>query len=127
MRGPGVIPVAAIAATSLPRRPDPCILNEAIPLFYIGQNLDGVWVALDTNGQIGGIFLRKQSALSFANRNADPWGCATMHLSERFELDIGNKGNLLIAHLATTKRVLRRLVTKLPFFTSTATRRNTRM
>lgn len=124
MCGLGVIPVAATAATGLPQRPDPSILNEAIPLFYIGQNLDGFWVARDANGQVGGIFLRKQSALNFANRNADPWGCATMFLSERLELDIENKGNPLVAHFANTKRVLTRLVTKLTFFIGVATRRD---
>jgi hypothetical protein len=117
----------AVAATGLPPRPDPSILNEAIPLFYVGQNLDGFWVARAADGQVGGIFLRKQSALNFANRNADPRGCATMYPSERFELDIENKGNPLIAHVATTKRALRRLVMKLPFFIGAAPRRNKRL
>ena len=127
MCGLGEIPAATVAATGLPQRPDPSILNEAIPLFYVGQNLDGFWVARDADGQVGGIFLRKQSALNFANKNADPWGCATIYPSERFELDIENKGNRLIAHVATTKRALRRLMTKLPFFIGTAPQRNKRV
>ena len=124
MSGPNVIPVAATVATGLPQRPDPRILNDAIPLFYIGRNLDGFWVARDADGKVGGIFLRKQSALNFAKRNADPWGCATMFLSERFELGIENKGNPLVAHIATTKGVLTRLLTKLTHFIGAATRRD---
>jgi hypothetical protein len=37
--------------------------------------------------------------LSFARRNSQPGGCATIFLSERFELDLENKGNPLIAQL----------------------------
>jgi hypothetical protein len=44
--------------------------------------------------------LLKQSALKFAHRSAQPAGCATMFLSERFELDIENKSNPLVAPLA---------------------------
>ena len=124
MRGPGVISVAATVAPGLPQRPDPRILNDAIPLFYIGRNLDGFWVTRDADGTVGGIFLRKQSALNFAKRNADSRGCATMFLPERFELGIENKGNPLVAHIATTKRVLTRLLTKLTHFIGAATRRD---
>src|SRR5258705_3962205 len=49
--------------------------------------------------RIGGLFLLKNSALSFARRNSWPAGCATILLSERFELDLENKGNPLIAQL----------------------------
>ena len=54
--------VRPASATRLPQRPDPSILSEAIPLFFIGQNRDGFWVARDADGRVGGIFLLKQSA-----------------------------------------------------------------
>ena len=93
----------------LPPRPDPEVLSEAIALFFIGQNEDGFWVAREADGRIGGIFLRKLSALRFANRSAQTGGCATMFLSERFELDVENKGNPLVARLAGARRIVLRL------------------
>ena len=95
--------------TKLPPRPSSEILSEAIPLFFIGRNEDGFWVARESDGRIGGIFLRKRSALRFANRSAQPGGCAIMFLSERLELDVENKGNPLVAHLAAAKRIVSRL------------------
>jgi hypothetical protein len=126
VRGPSLILPADLAATTeLPHRPDPSILNDAIPLFYIGRNRDGFWVARDADGRVGGIFLRKQSALKFANRNAQPAGCAIMYLSEIFELDIENEGNPLAACLGPAMRVLTRLVSRLTsFIIGTATRRD---
>src|ERR1700681_4300153 len=78
---------------------DPGIVNEAIPAFFIGRNKEGFWVARDARGRIGGIFLLENSALSFARRNSRPAGCATIFPSERFELDLENKGNPLAAQL----------------------------
>jgi hypothetical protein len=78
---------------------DPGVVSEAIPAFFIGRNEDGFWVAREVKGRIGGLFLLKNSALSFARRNSQPGGCATIFLSERFELDLENKGNPLIAQL----------------------------
>src|ERR1039458_160483 len=80
--GPTRQPVVPTAATRLPQRPDPSILSEAIPLFFIGRNKDGFWVALDADGSVGGIFLLKHSALRFANTNTQPRGCATMFVEE---------------------------------------------
>jgi hypothetical protein len=105
-----VAPVEPATATRPPQRPDPSILSEAIPLFFIGQNRDGFWVARDVEGRVGGIFLRKQSALKFADKNAPPVGCAKLFLSGHFELDIENKGNPLVVRLGAVKRVLKRLV-----------------
>lgn len=87
---------------------DPDILNETIPAFFIGRNKEGFWVARDVNAQIGGIFLLENSALSFAKRNSGAAGCATIYLSERFELDLENRGNPLIAQLGTVIPFLRR-------------------
>jgi len=61
---------------------DPGIVNETIPAFFIGRNMEGFWVARDINGQIGGIFLLENSAVSFARMHSRPAGCATIYLSE---------------------------------------------
>jgi hypothetical protein len=92
---------------------DPGIVSEAIPAFFIGRNREGFWVARDVKGRIGGIFLLENSATSFARRNSRPAGCATIYPSERFELDLENNGNPLVAPLASlmrmTMRPLRRI------------------
>ena len=88
---------------------DPGIVNETIPAFFIGRNMEGFWVARDANGQIGGIFLLENSALSFARSNSRPEGCATIYPSERIELDLENKGNPLVGQLASLKRLVMRL------------------
>jgi hypothetical protein len=75
-----------------PRRPNLHVLNEAIPLFYICQNRHGFWVARDAEGRTGGLFLRKQSALRFAQRQGAT-GCAIMQINGPAELDIANQGN----------------------------------
>jgi hypothetical protein len=77
------------ATIAAPFRPlDPDIVSEAIPAFFIGRNKAGFWVARDVNGRVGGIFLRENSALSFARKHSGAAGCATVYLSERFELDL---------------------------------------
>jgi hypothetical protein len=87
---------------------DPGIVNETIPGFFIGRNKQGFWVARDVNGRIGGIFLFENSAVAFAKRNSQPTGCATIFLSERFELDLNNSGNPLIGHLGSLMRLTSR-------------------
>ena len=84
------------------------IVNEAIPAFFIGRNTDGFWVARDARERLGGIFLLENSALAFARRNSRPAGCATIFLSERFELDLENNGNPLIAQLGWLKHLAMR-------------------
>src|SRR5258706_15935133 len=100
---------AAIAVTAQFQPLDPGIVNDAIPAFFIGRNKEGFWVARDVNGQIGGIFLLESSALSFARRNSRSAGCATIFPSRRFELDLENNGNRLVAHLASLMRLAMRL------------------
>lgn len=90
-----------MAATAQFQPLDPGIVNGAIPAFFIGRNKEGFWVARDVKGQIGGIFLLENSALSFARRNSRPAGCATIFPSERFELDLENKGNPLAVLLGS--------------------------
>jgi hypothetical protein len=65
-------------------------------------------VARDAKGQIGGIFLLENSALSFARRNSGPGGCATIFPSERIELDLDNRGNPLVAPLGWLRRLAAR-------------------
>ena len=64
---PASLPTDRPATVTAQFRPlDPGIVNETIPAFFIGRNKEGFWVARDVNGQIGGIFLLENSALSFA-------------------------------------------------------------
>jgi hypothetical protein len=83
---------AAKVSRKFPRRPNLHVLNDAIPLFYICQNRQGFWIARDAEGRTGGLFLRKQSALRFAQRQSAT-GCAIMQLNEPSELDLANQGN----------------------------------
>jgi hypothetical protein len=84
---------------SFPRRPDADVLSKSIPLFFIGRNRNGLWIAREAEGRTGGVFLSKQSALHFAQRNSAPVGCATMFLAEPIELDTENLGNPLVRWL----------------------------
>jgi hypothetical protein len=96
----GTLPAVEPATVAAQFRPlDPGVVSEAIPAFFIGRSKEGFWVAREVKGRIGGLFLLKNSALSFARRNSQPGGCATIFLSERFELDLENKGNPFIAQL----------------------------
>src|SRR4029077_11600185 len=67
------------------------ILNASIPAFFIGRDKDGFWLARDTEGRIGGLFLLESSALAFARRHAWPSPCATVFSSEVLELDVENQ------------------------------------
>lgn len=84
---------ASTTATQLPRRPDASALSEAIPLFYIGRNKNGLWVVREAEGRSGGLFFLKQSAVHFARRQSEPAGCAMMFLDEPIELDIADQGS----------------------------------
>src|ERR1700722_14077396 len=80
------------AVVNFPHRPDASIINESIPLFYIGQNKKGRWVVREAEGRSGGLFLFKQWAVHFARRQSEPFGCAIMFLAEPIELDIDSQG-----------------------------------
>jgi len=84
---------------SFPHRPDASVLGKAIPLFFIGRNKNGLWVAREVEGRMGGVFLLKQSALHFVQRKSAPVGCATMFLAGPLELDTENLGNPLVRWL----------------------------
>jgi hypothetical protein len=95
---------------------DPGIVSETIPAFFIGRNMEGFWVARDAKGQIGGIFLLRDSAVSFAKRNSPPTGCATIFPSEKIELDLDNRGNPLVAPLGWLKHLAKRCRQRLVAF-----------
>ena len=100
------LPVKKPPSVTAQFRPlDAGIVNEAIPAFFIGRNKAGFWVARDAKGQIGGIFLLENSALSFARENSRPAGCATIFPSESFELDLENNGNPVVAYLRPLMRL----------------------
>src|ERR1700733_4231265 len=88
-RSPHAAPPAVV---NFPHRPDPSIINESIPLFYIGQNKKGRWVGREAKGRSGGLFLFKQGAVRFARRQSEPFGCAIMFLAEPIELEITSDG-----------------------------------
>jgi hypothetical protein len=112
-RPEGMLPVIAGAAKKsdascqsrsepkLPKRPDLTVLNASIPLFYIGQNAHGFWVARDAEARSGGLFLFKRSAERFAHERSAPAGCAIMFLDEPLELDIENRGSRFVETLTT--------------------------
>jgi hypothetical protein len=108
-RRSGILAGDQPATVATPFQPlDPSIVSEAIPAFFIGRNRDGFWLARDARGNIGGMFLLESSALSFARRHSRPAGCATIFPSERFELDLENRGNPLIVHLVPLMRLAMR-------------------
>jgi hypothetical protein len=95
-------PTVSNSVISFPRGPDPAVLSEAIPLFYIGQNRYGFWLPREAEGRSGGVFLCKRSALRFAQEKSAPIGCATMFVADTFELGIENEGNDLIDSMSVT-------------------------
>jgi len=103
---------AAIA--NFPQRPSSGVLSESIPLFFIGRNTLGFWVAREAEGRAGGVFLLRRSALRFANRSSAPAGCATMFLKERLELDVKNEGNPITAWLVGIASRASNLIPKYP-------------
>jgi hypothetical protein len=111
---PNQRPAAPGTATKFSQRPDARVLSEAIPLFFIGRNKNGLWVAREAEGRTGGVFLLKRSALRFVKKNNVPVGCATMFLAERFELDVENQGNPLVTWLDAVQRAWRRLIPEYP-------------
>lgn len=84
-------------------RPAPEDLSEAIPVFFIGRNARGHWVARGADGKHGGLFWRKQAAIRFAATCAWPERCATIFPAGNIELDLENQGNPLLAHIDVTR------------------------
>ena len=104
------------SAAPMPFQPlDADILNASIPAFFIGRDQDGFWLARDSKGRVGGLFLLESSAVAFARRHAWPSGCATVFSSELLELDLENQGNPLINYLRPLQRLMRRGLHRIRF------------
>lgn len=102
------------SGAAFPQRPHSGALCESIPLFFIGRNKLGFWIARDVQGRTGGVFIFRHSALRFANIHSAPVGCATMFLNGRLELDVKNQGNPLAAALVEIASRLSHLIPKYP-------------
>ena len=92
----------------LPGRPDRTVLDDSIPLFFIGRNQNGFWVARESEGCGGGLFLLRRSAARFVRKKSSSRGCATMLVEHTFELDVPNQGNRLVEPIAATIDIVRR-------------------
>jgi|ERR1700733_195191 len=99
-----------------PKRPDSTVLNETIPLFYIGQNRKGRWVVREAGGKRGGLFLFKHSAVRFARDESEASGCALMFINEPLELNIENSGGDLAEPLTEAIDAVKRRVPRLAAF-----------
>jgi len=95
---------AAVTPTAMPQRPDAGVINETIPLFYIGRNKAGRWVAREAQGRSGGIFLFRRSALRFAREESEPAGCAMMFVNAPLELDIATQQGNTVVPFAAPRR-----------------------
>jgi hypothetical protein len=110
----------AHSVVKFPSRSELAFLNETIPLFYIGRNRDGFWVARDADGRSGGIFFFKASAVRFARAKTAPAGCALMFLNASFELDRDNEGSQAVEILGAAIALARRRVPTLVWFVEMA-------
>ncbi len=102
-------------ATQLPTRLDDTVLSDSIPLFFIGRNQNGFWVARESAGRCGGLFLSRRSADRFARRNGLAGGGATMLVEHSIELDLPNQGSRLVELIATATDIVKR---RAPFVTN---------
>jgi hypothetical protein len=92
----------------VPARPNSTVLNDSIPLFFIGRNQKGFWVARESAGRCGGLFVFRRSAARFASRNGLAGGGATMLVEHSIELDLPNQGNRLAEPIARTIDIVKR-------------------
>jgi hypothetical protein len=106
-----------------PKRPDPAVLNETIPLFYIGQNRKGRWVVREAAGRCGGLFLFRRSAVRFARDESETSGCALMFVNQQLELDIENRGDDFAEPLDAAMDAAKRRVPRFAAFVGMAVTR----
>jgi hypothetical protein len=104
----------------LPDRPDSAVLSDSIPLFYIGRNAEGYWIAREANGQRGGLFLLKGSAMRFARYQIAPRGGAMMFLNNPLELYVENQGSSLAEAFIAAGDIVRRRVPAFSAFVAAA-------
>ncbi len=102
------------ASDTLPERPDARVLNGVIPLFFVGRNKHGFWLAREARGRIGGMFLLRRSAFRFAQEASAPHGCATMFLAKPFALGTRNGGNPVVGWLDVALGLLSRFIPEYP-------------
>jgi hypothetical protein len=107
---PAHVTATALRSGGLPSRPDARIFNRVIPLFFIGRNKNGFWIAREARGRAGGMFLLRRSALRFAQLASAPHGCATMFLAKTFELDTRNAGNPVVGWLDAALGLVSRFI-----------------
>jgi hypothetical protein len=103
-------PASPATAALMPLDPD--VLSAAIPAFFIGRNKGGLWVARAANGRAGGLFLLKSSAVDFARAQSEPARCALVFPAETFELDVENRGNLMVALVLRWLDRIKRLIAR---------------
>jgi hypothetical protein len=108
------------ATIKLPRRPDETVLSESIPLFFVGQDKHGFWVAREAQGRSGGLFLFKRSAMRFARSKSSSAGCAMMVVAEPLELDLENQGSRFVESVAAAMDVAARRAPALASFVGMA-------
>jgi hypothetical protein len=111
---PAHVAATSRAASSLPNRPDAGVLNGVIPLFFVGRNKHGFWLAREARGRIGGMFLLRRSAFRFAQQASAPHGSATMFLAKPFELDTRNAGNPVVGWLDAALGLVSRFIPDYP-------------
>jgi hypothetical protein len=102
-------------AAQLPTRPDDTVLSDSIPLFFIGRNQNGLWVARESAGRCGGLFLFRWSSARFARMNGSAGAYATMFVEHSIELDLPNQGSRFVELITTTIDIMRR---RAPFVTN---------
>ena len=95
-------------AGPLPTRPDDTVLSDAIPLFFIGRNQNGFWVAREAAGRCGGLFISRRSAVRFARKNRLVGAGATMIVENPIELELPNQGSRLAALIAVLTEAVNR-------------------
>jgi hypothetical protein len=105
----------SVVKFKLPPRPDRSALSDSIPLFFVGRSQSGFWVARESEGRSGGLFLFRRSAARFARKKSAPWGCATMFV-EHLELGIPNQGSRIAEPIAKIMRVTKQRLPSLANF-----------
>lgn len=87
-----------------PTLPDGSEVSPSGSVFMIGKNRNGLWVAREETGCIGGIFLTERAATHFAERWARILGCSTACVSEPLEFDFDTDRSAFVSLCLALKR-----------------------
>jgi hypothetical protein len=68
---------------------EPPSCSSTSPVFFIGKNSRGNWIAQDRNGLCGGLFVDRSQALRFALFENGHHADAIVMVPGTFELDMG--------------------------------------